>query len=237
MQGRQSDGRRRTFTLIELLVVIAIIAILAAMLLPALQNARAKALQSTCGGNLRQIAIAMHMYADDCNNSFPRCRSMGSCSTDDVSVWYHVIWPYTGEDIELYNCPIDTSYSWSTPCGNMSNGWVKPFMDSFYSRTGKRFRTNYGVNCRGLGSAGIMPLVTIKRPADLLLVTDWLHPFGRYWNRSPAGCGAGWKEVHSRGLNVTYADGHASWLNSNVAIAPDRAALDNRLPWANKTVY
>ena len=62
---------RPLFTLIELLVVIAIIAILAAMLLPALQNARATSMSMKCQGNLRQIAFGLLAYADDWDETFP----------------------------------------------------------------------------------------------------------------------------------------------------------------------
>jgi prepilin-type N-terminal cleavage/methylation domain-containing protein/prepilin-type processing-associated H-X9-DG protein len=62
-------ARRRGFTLIELLVVVAIIAVLAALLLPALGSARERGRMSVCASNLKQISLAVQLYADDHNGA------------------------------------------------------------------------------------------------------------------------------------------------------------------------
>jgi prepilin-type N-terminal cleavage/methylation domain-containing protein len=82
--------RQSAFTLIELLVVVAIIAILAALLLPALQNAKEKGRQALCMSNLRQISQCMLMYANDSNGFLPNPQDYVG---DEQHQWLATMWP------------------------------------------------------------------------------------------------------------------------------------------------
>ncbi len=121
----------RGFTLIELLVVIAIIAILAAMLLPALSRAKCKALGVSCLNNHRQLCLAWRMYTDDNREVLPWASDIpgqaqingiawvtGTLNNNpnnrsnwdpSIDIYNSPLWPYCGKNLGIWKCPADHS--------------------------------------------------------------------------------------------------------------------------------
>jgi prepilin-type N-terminal cleavage/methylation domain-containing protein/prepilin-type processing-associated H-X9-DG protein len=118
-------SRRKGFTLVELLVVIGIIAILIAILMPALNKAREQARTTQCLSNLRQMSIAFQMY---CNNNKGRGVGYGTAVRGDApgglpdnEFWMQQLRPYNGDISVIGLCPEATepSYGW----GNVNHAW------------------------------------------------------------------------------------------------------------------
>ena len=129
-------ARRRGFTLIELLVVIAIIAILAAMLLPALSQAKAKAQGIYCMNNHRSLLMAWRMYVDDNQDRLPYASSNRFSAIPTVGAWVtgtldfngsnksnwdpevditkSPLWSYCGKNLAIWRCPGDRSTVYAT---------------------------------------------------------------------------------------------------------------------------
>jgi len=115
MPRRPSSG----FTLIELLVVIAIIAILAAILFPVFARAREKAREASCISNLKQIGLAVHMYAQDYDeltplaNEFPASPPPADAYHQGPPGIFDVLQPYT-KNQQIFRCPSDRDNMFKT---------------------------------------------------------------------------------------------------------------------------
>lgn len=225
--------RRDAFTPIELLVVIAIIAILAAILFPVFARAREQARKASCQSNLKQIGLAVQMYTQDYDETYPLANMAYT-----GGAWYQILLPYI-KNSQIFVCPTageikySGGYGWNI-CGTHYAGTGGTGIGDGFGWNPSNFNTPTG---------SYLKLSSIEEPAETIMIGDpnsdgytangyYLYP--NSYNRIPVLHGGQVgpfnesAEVavtdHNGGGNYVYADGHVKYLPANLA-------------WANRNVF
>lgn len=182
---------RRGFTLIELLVVIAIIAILAAILFPVFARAREKARQASCLSNVKQMTLAVTMYAQDYDETLPL--AIGGPAMTHLQSIFELLQPYQ-RNRQIERCPSDR-----TGAINFSAEGLGRYS---YSANVALFAYQLPV----MPPQPVIGLAQVPRPTHTLTIYDGLDT-----STTPGAHILMAAYRHNGGANAGFLDGHAKW--------------------------